>query len=132
MDREVVLTVRRTFIAGVLALTFTLTAAGLVSATATASISPPSQTNNHGASADWTLAWGGASPFRTVCFYYDKNNNGEGWWCLLNTPAVGATDHHTFWPCSTTTYTQLLNVTDWASSFKSATSTAKEYGGTPC
>jgi hypothetical protein len=122
--------VRRTLTAGVLALLFTLSFAGIVTANATASIDPLSQTHNHGVASNWTLTWSGTAPFRTVCFYYDSST-GEGW-CLGNTYAVGATTHRTFWPCVTKTYTQALNVTDWANSFDTAGSTAKEYGGTPC
>jgi hypothetical protein len=123
-----VIDVRHKLIASVLALTFALASSG-VAAAATASINPSSQSHSHGSPSSWTLSWGGQTPFRTVCFYYDKNNAAEGGWCLLNTNLIGATDSHTFTPCSTKTFYQVLNVTDWGNNFVTRQSSATESGG---
>jgi len=122
---------RRALITCVLAATFALGVAGVAEAT-TATISPLSQTHTHGQASNLTLSWTGVKPFRTVCFYYDKNDLNAGYWCYFSTSYDGVLTSNTFWPCTTTTFTQLLNVTDWNSNFKSTTSTSRENGGVPC
>jgi hypothetical protein len=122
---------QRSFPTAILALLLVLTMSGGAAAS-TASITPATQTHGHGVAASWTLSWGGVAPFRTVCFYYDKDNTGEGGFCLLETNAVGATASHAFYPCVGRTYTQVLNVTDHNSTFATKTSKATESGGNPC
>jgi hypothetical protein len=130
-SEEVESMVRRTILAAMLALTLALSVTGIATAL-TANISPPSQNHAHGVHSSWTMSWNGVTPYRTVCFYYDKFNIGEGYWCIANTNYNAASDSHTYYPCTTTNFTQLLNVTDWNSNFKSATSNARENGGNPC
>jgi hypothetical protein len=93
-----------------------------------ATINPGTQTHNHGVKSSWGLSWTGTAPFDAV-FTHGDGSGIEIWtWGLTYNQT------HTFWPCTTTTFHQILTVQDSHNPPLIAQdgSTAKEYGGTPC
>jgi hypothetical protein len=119
---------RRPLTGALVALLITFSQTGVAAAT-TATISPSSQSHAHGVASHWTTSWSGQTPIRQVCFAYDVNNSSEGGWCLFTTSSTSRSDSHTYWPCTTKTFTQALEVYDWNYVRAYRTSNATEAGG---
>ncbi|MFI5254126.1 MAG: hypothetical protein ACHQ15_01515 [Candidatus Limnocylindrales bacterium] len=76
--------------------------------------------------SSWTLTWGNTAPY-DVYFRYDVN--GPVSWSLTGTSTTSKGLSHTFLPCTTTIFTQTLEVYD-AHGYALDYSTAQE-GGSP-
>lgn len=93
-----------------------------------ANAEPETQQHAHGVASVWNLTWSGDAPF-DYNFHY-----GDGFVRVrLNTFAVAENGvRRTFFPCSTTTFTQWFRVWDSDAGYAYDFTTAKETGGNPC
>jgi hypothetical protein len=104
-----------------------------VASAISANINPLSQTHAHGVKSAWSLTWGGVpgSHGFDVYFWYDVNNDYPPHWVSLGTFATSASKSTAWWPCTTTTFYQELDVYDQYGA-AGTTSHATESGGNPC
>lgn len=112
-----------------LALTIAFGSSGIVSAIS-ANISPSTQSHAHGVKSNWTLTWGGSQPF-SVYFWYDVDSVPSWYWHISNTATTSKALSTAFYPCSTATIRQQLQVYDQGG-VAAKTSYATEQGGNPC
>jgi hypothetical protein len=93
-----------------------------------ATISPHSQTHAHGVKSTWGLSWTGLAPFDAIFSHGDSTG------IEIFTNGLSYNHSYTFFPCSTTTFTQILTVFDGhnPSLVAQDSSTSRESGGNPC
>ena len=91
------------------------------------SISPSTQTHNHGVASNWIGHYGNG--MREIKFCY-----GDAAPCVetFNPSGNQKSYSRTFFPCFTTTFTQSFSGHDDFLTYLPVHSTAKELGGTPC
>lgn len=95
------------------------------------SLTPSTQSHGHGVASNWTGSWG-THPTYDVHFCYVTGTSECASW-LLNTNLVTKNWSHSFYPCSTTQFTQGMYVyEDPTGVDELLTSKATESGGTPC
>lgn len=115
-----------------LALTSALLALGWSLATApmalatTGHVEPQTQSRSHGVASQWDGNFGSTAPYNGT-FYY-----GDGSYTTIATSANTKHFSHTYFPCSSTTYTVRMHVKAYGSSFIDRYATATEAGGNPC
>ena len=90
-------------------------------------LNPSHQNRSHGQTAYWSMSWSGGAPYDTDFAYGDG-----AWWSPGLPTTTSANLNRTWWPCSSTTYNQVLYVTDGFGNFGSAGATTRVTGGTPC
>lgn len=96
------------------------------------SVTPGTQTHNHGVASNWTQAWSGTGPFDVAFCPQQSPGPVYCFVSLSNTSLTTKARTYTFYPCVTTTFTQYAWIEDATGSSVTTYATAKEYGGTPC
>ncbi len=119
---------RKRLAASVIAALLTIALAGGAQATTSANLSPSSQTHAHGVQSTWSGSWSGTAPFGVTLYHGDGTTES-----LVNTYSTSYSNFkHAFYPCTTTTFTQHLRVSDQVGPLNSNYTTATESGGYPC
>ncbi|HJP88992.1 MAG TPA: hypothetical protein VJ850_08165 [Candidatus Limnocylindrales bacterium] len=97
------------------------------------SVSPSTQTHNHGVASNWAHSWSGVSPF-VVSFCPSVNTGNVICFGGYHTSTTSANRTYTFWPCVTTNFKNYAFVADddGNGAQSNVYTHASEGGGNPC